>query len=577
MAEAQVADAPAPATTNDNAEGPRDRNEVVKEEARAEIITEVSAPAEWQALNQRSTVVGDPAAVADNGDLVASVSDPLKPKTDGTPPKFMSTADAAKTVPVGDGKVTDNPLVREHTGPLDYAAERDRLLTNTSPEQRAATEANIAKLEDPNRQPPLTQQELARLYKATSDLIENKGGAQPPLMNDQQRQLMAAGILDNTANNTAIDQGYNNTCNVTTLEENMATEDAAAYAELMSDVARNSVPAGQQHGRDVVAWTSPDGQKVYMDRNSLMPDREAQARNGDRGQRDGDRNYASQVFDMMTINQYWQSQDPGALYTKDATSTPGDTGERLINSKGRIVSDSPYMGADAMSAVGNKLGLGENGQPFMVTNSIADGKYNLDGVAQVASTADMQKVLDNAQANGGFPLVVMVHTGHESMRDSQNQGGSGGWHVVTITGPGEKPGTWNMSNQWGQKFETSVTTDQLYQATLGPQHATSGYTGGGSIQGGGDGGGGQGGQGGQGGTGGGGDTDHGGRGMVKDEDFQKFKDDMGKEGKEADLAAQAHIDKIKAEIDALRGKEGSEGRIVALESEMQLLSSQLSR
>lgn len=558
MTAATVADAPASPNEKSNENSVESRDAAALEESRAAFSSSITIE-DWQTLSSQSgNVVSDNGSVIpnDSGSLNLDSADPLA-ESNGKP-LFMTTEEALRKVPEGDGQVADHPLVRENTEQLDYAAERERLLNNLSPEQRAQAEENIAKLESPDRRPPLTQQELARIYKATSDLIENKDGAQPPLMNDQQRQLMAASILDNTANNTDIDQGYNNTCNVTTLEEQLATKDAAAYAELMSDVSRHAVPAGQQHGRDVVAWQSPDGQTIYMDRNSLMPDQEARPQGADGGLRDGDRNYASQVFDMLTVNQYWQSVDPGALYTKDTPTGPADTGERLINSGGRVVSDSPYMGAEAMAAVGRQLGLGDKNNPFMVTNSISDGRYNVDGVVQVSSEADLQRELERAEANGGFPMVIMVHTGHEMFRDSSNQGGSGGWHVINVTGR-NPDGTWQVSNQWGESYDGSFSTHQIYQATLGPDKAQDGYSGGGAIHGG----------------GGGGQQGGSGHGMVRDEDFQKFKDDFNKTGEEGNDATQRQIDKIRHEIETLRGQEGSEGRILSLESEINVLSLQL--
>lgn len=495
---------------------------------------------------------------------------------EGPKPEFKTTAEQVNNIPTGDGKVTERKLVNENRSlegkspdeiKAAFSAERERLLKDVSPDKLQSTKDAMAALEDPNRQPPLSQAELARIYKATSDLIEGKDGKQPPVLNDQQRQLMAAGILDNVAHTKDIDQGFNSTCQVTAMEENMATKDAAAYAEMMSDLGRNMQDAGKLHGRDVVSWQAPNGQTVIMDKQSVMPDREAL-----NGQVDGQRNYSSQMFDNMIVNQFWQSKAPGSLYLKDSPSQPGDTGERLLDSQGNVRGDSPGLVATQLAEMGRNLGLGSKDKPFMITNA-NDGSYNTDGVARVGSEADLQKVLDQADANGGYPLMIMVHTGHAMFRGTENMGGAGGWHMVSITGK-NPDGTYRMSNQWGSGQDQNVKVGDLYQATRGPEQGAEGYTGRGTNPNGGGGGGGGGSDGGNNGGNGNGNNSHK-EGMLPEKENKEK--EMAKTGKEADEAAQRQIDAIKAKIASLKGQAGHEAEIMSLEGQITILSSQAYR
>ena len=71
-----------------------------------------------------------------------------------------------------------------------------------------------------------------------------------------------------------------------------------------------------------------------------------------------------------------------------------------------------------------------------------------------------------------LPIIIQVHTGMEPfLKDSGGgaAGGSGGWHVVTITGF-EPPNKVAIDNQWGEAKDHTganmVNTHDLYLCTL---------------------------------------------------------------------------------------------------------------
>ena len=94
--------------------------------------------------------------------------------------------------------------------------------------------------------------------------------------------------MSNAAQQHEIDQGMHNTCNVTTLEQTLNRQSPDKAAQMVSEVGLT----GQ--------YKSPDGQTINLDPRSLHPDGETNFRGTEA--KDGNRNYASQVFDMAAIN-----------------------------------------------------------------------------------------------------------------------------------------------------------------------------------------------------------------------------------------------------------------------------------
>ncbi|MBX9724843.1 MAG: hypothetical protein K2X81_25785, partial [Candidatus Obscuribacterales bacterium] len=94
-----------------------------------------------------------------------------------------------------------------------------------------------------------------------------------------------------------------------------------------------------------------------------------------------------------------------------------------------------------------------------------------------------------AKAEHKMPVIMRVHTGEEPfLHDSGDgkAGGSGGWHVVTITDYDEKTGRAKIDNQWGSKVDhasgNEVSSHDLFMASRSPDYkeTTLGFTTGGT-------------------------------------------------------------------------------------------------
>jgi hypothetical protein len=496
----------------------------------------LTVPNSDMATAQRDQKKDQPNVIEDNKirfDQVASLYGPQGVNREfATPLNGQAVGDANPQVkPVGDaqpkpiGDAQPNPLndktapVTDNGAPIrpsDIQQQKTRLENLTSgmtPDQAAEVHKDMAAIE--NRKPPLDAKQVNDIYNYTSNVLEYKDGKTN--LSENERNQLAGSILHNASLRTGLDQGFHNTCNVTTLERRLNITNPAEAARIVSQVA-------------VDGEYKSNGKTIYADKASLKMDSEAAIKFGDQ-RMDGKRDYASQVFDQATVNDYWQRQNPPLRYSQERPTGQGDTGERLRREDGREVNGpdgkpmrQPALSADAMAEIGSRLGF--KGQ-YIIANADVAGDHNTNGAQKVHS---YQEFSDALTANKP-PAIIMVNANDKLFGGTGDKGGAGGWHVVNVSdyqaGP---PAKVFMTNQWGEANNKWVNVSDLYNATL-PSNAgrvdDNGQGGGQGDRGqGGQGDRGQGGQGGQGG-------DQGGRhgwsrndGVMREDDFQNWKKHM---------------------------------------------------
>lgn len=415
------------------------------------------------------------------------------------------------TTPVTDktGNPTDNPAsVSNDAAVIKSRQDLMKLTDGMTADQRAEVEKDIKAIE--SRNPPLSADQVRGIYDSTSKLLRNDGG-HSPLSADERNQL-AGSILHNASLRTGTDQGFHNTCNVTTLERRLNVTNPAEAARIVSEVGLT----GQ--------FQSSDGKMIKLDAASLHEDRESSLKFGDQ-QTDGKRNYASQLFDQATVNDYWQHQKPPLFYSQVAPTSQSDTGERLKYANGQEVMGpdgkpmrQPALSVDAMADIGKRLGFSGN---YIISNADVGGPDKTDGTAKVHSYQEFSDAL----TSGKPPAIIMVNANDKLFGGNGDKGGSGGWHVVSVSDykAGPPPQVF-MNNQWGSANNKWVNVSDLYNATL-PSNAGRVDEGGRQQQGGGD-------QGGQGGQQGGGDQGGNRRGwsrndgVMRDEDYKTWRQDV---------------------------------------------------
>jgi len=289
-----------------------------------------------------------------------------------------------------------------------------------------------------------SQEEINRTLDATAQLLEGQG---EKALSQTDRVWLATTLMHNLSHPDRIDQGYHNTCNVTAVSKVLMAKDPATMAEMVSSTALNGY------------YQASDGKRIAIDAQSLEPDSEAVG-----GKTvDRKRNYANQVFDIISINNYWQRNNPPYSWVQRQPAGQGDTGERMLDAFGRAICradgsyfDEPNLGCSAMIEIGRELGMKEN---FLISNVKADG----DGV-RVDSPDQLSQSIKGMLAEG-HPAMIFVAQGNKLFTGKNGHPGQG-WHVVTIDSYDAATGKFHLSNQWGAQNDQMVNIADLYDATL---------------------------------------------------------------------------------------------------------------
>jgi YD repeat-containing protein len=351
-------------------------------------------------------------------------------------------------------------------------------------------ESEMAAFEKRAKETGLSDKEVANTYRELSRLLVTPGD-QPVTQSDKTRLAMHA--ITHFADPTSTDQGWHNTCNVTTVESILASTQPAAMARLLADVGTTG------------KFRTKDGTEIKLDPKSLQPDKEADSRYPV----DWNRSYASQVFQLTAANIHWQRQTnlPDGSYAGKGNiqytqvtgpkAYPGDTRERIVNltngsiqmqtdtAGGTRPNDSPHLSPNPLPDIVQQI-TGKTPDTLVIANSAYPGVggkgistvSSLDGFHQKLSELVKSKERRNDGSEvSKLPIILCVHTGKKPFSGSEDEGGSGGskgsWHVVTVTGYDEKTGMVQLDNQWGRKWDhlgradgkSLVHVRDLYPAT----------------------------------------------------------------------------------------------------------------
>ncbi|HEY9871511.1 MAG TPA: FHA domain-containing protein [Candidatus Obscuribacterales bacterium] len=352
-----------------------------------------------------------------------------------------------------------------------------------NPAQRARFRDLTQWFEQRARQSGLSQQEVAMTLHHVNRLIQAGDGA--PIA-AAERIRLAEQILQQSGFPATIDQGFNGTCNVTTVENRIFSRQPSEAARLITDVATTG------------KYVTVDGALVDLGRvpGGLKPDDESLlslSRPFDAGMHtdikmDGKRTYASQIFQNTAVNiKYAKSLDVDVpqtefvMYEMHPTNRPGDTGERLVryqaNADGSItardLADNPHVADWELTDIHNKI-TGRNDMNFVIRGPgftpAPPGK-----ALEVASAQHLDRVLQWMKDNNQFPGILMVDVGHPPFNrflNAADAGGSGGIHVVNIQNVfRDANGRMyvEFSNQWGSASNhfgrNAVPVDELFNAT----------------------------------------------------------------------------------------------------------------
>ena len=199
-----------------------------------------------------------------------------------------------------DGSVDWHPLEGR---PLTYFANhsvelnslQEKMANVFSRERLPRMEGLLNAFENEAAARGLEPNEKALLYRQLNRLLTDRPGSELAF---EQRRDLAEQALSHAAFPTTVDQGYNNTCNVTTVEHRVYARTPHHIARLLGDIAADGT------------FTTHSGNIIDL-KNSLTgirPDYEArgslelqQNPHSDDVKHDGDRDWASQLAQMVMI------------------------------------------------------------------------------------------------------------------------------------------------------------------------------------------------------------------------------------------------------------------------------------
>ena len=262
-----------------------------------------------------------------------------------------------------------------------------------------------------------------------------------------ERTKLARQVAHHAAKSTRIDQGQHNTCNVASLECRLYARSPSVPAKVVADLAM------------VGEIRCADGTTVKP--LSLAADQE--------GRKDpvpdGQRSYASQLFQLAAANVYWNRQTtmPDGTYAgknsiyfdQKPNGNSKDTGEQLIDiSKNpprkfefkRLATDNPGLGLEELADINAQL-VGKKEKDFAITKGSGSPA---DGILGVDSAENLKTVLTRLKSENKFPVLLQVDASIKPFGSAEPDNSKFSPHAVSIVDFDAATGLVSVDNQWGK-------------------------------------------------------------------------------------------------------------------------------
>ncbi len=272
--------------------------------------------------------------------------------------------------------------------------------------------------------------DAARIMNDLMSLQRGDGVTANGIQNADTRRAFVSGLLDNVAQPEKIDQTGTNTCNATTVQEQIYKHnpaEAIARAKRMAETGEytaNKVDARGNLTNEVFSAKLPPSYFKTMD----------QLAQGDQTA-DEKLNVATSGVSVGMLNHFYQQR--GLYYnidkggTEQAINNRDTNGEYLAKftngefTNQKTLTGGPDTDAYAVADMGRSAGL--KGAFVLARNSFLRDNREHTGVARIQSDADMKTAMDNLQRTAGVNTAIMVMNVGNVYSDQR------GGHVVSIT------------------------------------------------------------------------------------------------------------------------------------------------
>lgn len=354
----------------------------------------------------------------------------------------------------------------------DVRAERARLSDlaeslSDSADQYRIFQADMNRFEVRAARHQVASNEVAQTYHHLSRLLEGEGS---PILDLQHRKGLAQQIIEQAVDPREIDQGIHNTCNVTTIETRMYTRNPSGAAKLVSEMALT----GQ--------FKTEDDSVIRLSSENLERHTQSTLNSAE----DGERSYASQIFQVAAANVYWQRQEKDLQgnpvpkgdirYDQEDAADGNQSGEYLRNHN--VTPPAVLIDTDGAEAHDPNLYIpeyreiynqiaGSDDEGFLLAHEKAIKSNQVSGFK-----SEDELRIRLIEMKDKLPAIIRVDSYNEPfLTDSGGgeAGGSDGWHVVTITDFDPETDRVSIDNQWGtdsdRTGERAVSVEDLYLAS----------------------------------------------------------------------------------------------------------------
>jgi YD repeat-containing protein len=196
----------------------------------------------------------------------------------------------------------------------------------------------LKEFEERAAQSNMPESERALFYQQVNRMLSEQPGA---VLSQAERANLAEQVINHAAHPTTVDQGQNNTCNVTTVENRLYTREPSKIAQIVADASLTG------------KYTTASGETIDLNSlaNGVRPDFEArkslklQEKGNGEVKVDGYRDWSSQLVERTLANSKWAR-------------------ESVLVSNGRILDESAVLYDANHKLVGKVQDSGKDLQLF---------------------------------------------------------------------------------------------------------------------------------------------------------------------------------------------------------------------
>ena len=356
-----------------------------------------------------------------------------------------------KEIPGGDLELTeeDGTELRFSENP-ELAEGRTDLLEKATlaiedPAELARFKADMIRFENRG---DLSPEEMQATYREVGRLFDENPDAK---VDADGRATLAGQVMRLAADPTLVDQGKHNTCTVASVEARLYTRNPSKVAGLVADVAHDGT------------FTTSRGKDVEIPEGNFVPDEEA----AKEPTADGERSFASQLFQTTMVNAVHQELRPGTFFEQVASEGPGDVGERLysfIDGVKALNQNAPDMD-DEKKALAYELITGENVDAVALNHSYEDPNQE---TGQFRTEDELRDYLSALKEEGQLPAMLSVVPGSGSFA-IPGYSSFYGKHAVLVTDFDATTDEVRVDNQWGSerdRVDEPISMTELFASTL---------------------------------------------------------------------------------------------------------------